>query len=320
MKQAVELVGRHPLVTGILAITGLLGFVFSIYTYEADRQSAVENSQQTERNISAINKVDQGVKAISAATFASCARAPCWTLEDLVSRDTIGKPKDLVDAKVAPAMRKDKGQFIYELDGCFVSVEYTDDAVSYISANLFKHVEIAGRKDQYGYPLQERKPCAFSIVRLLAPDERPAQVDNANLTVADAIRLISPSADCAGCDGPALQISSACIDCGNYAEPYIEFMKAGSHAEMFIDSFFTTAFDTVDDTGEQGADILAAFRESMRAKIGPDAEYGIEIAPLCQLDIYPEIKRILARSQITAVGLGTGPRRWTNALFCKWWE
>ncbi|QBF27226.1 hypothetical protein EXN22_16590 [Pseudomonas tructae] len=319
-KNAIELVGRHPLVTGILAITGLIGFLFSIYTYEQDRESSVENTRQMERNIEAIDRTGKGVEAISEATFATCAKAPCWALKDFVNKDTIGKPKDLIDAKVAPATRKERGQFVYELEGCGVRVEYTDDAVSYLSANLFKWVESVGEKDKDGLAPGQRRPCNFSLDQLFGLEGRPTPADNANLTVADAMRMVEPPADCSGCNAPELRIASACIDCGNHAEPYLEFMEQGNHAQMFMNSFFMTTFDPVNATGDEGYAIYDTFKETMRANIGADAEFGIEMQDLCAMNIYPEVKRILSRSQVIAVGLGVGPRTWTNALFCKWWE
>lgn len=317
-KNAIELVGRHPLVTGILAITGLIGLAFSIYTYAEDRAGSTENAKQMERNIDAITDVGKNVRDISEATHASCAKTPCWELKDLVSRDTIGKPKDLIDAKVAPATRKENGQFLYEIDGCVVRVEYTDDAVSYFSADLIGYVELEGQKNEFGGPLRARRLCNFSVKELFNFNGSLNLPDNANLTVADAMRIVEPAADCNGCFVPDLRISSACIDCGNYAEPYIEFMEHGSHAEMFINSFFTTSFDPVDDAGEEGFNIYTNFRETMRGYIGADAENVIEVEPLCGRNIYPDIKNILPRSQITAVGLGVGSRTWTNDLFCKW--
>jgi len=308
------------LVSGIVAITGLIGFAFSIYTYNEGRAGSIENAKQMERNIEAITDVGEDVRTISEATNASCAKAPCWELKDLVSRDTIGKPKDLIDAKVAPATRKVNGQFLYEIDDCVVRVEYTDDAVSYFSADLFKYVELEGQKDEDGEPLRARRSCSFSVEALFNLNGSLKLPDNENLTVADAMRIVEPAADCDGCFAPDLRISSACIDCGNYAEPYIEFMEHGSHAEMFINSFFTTSFNPEGDIGEEGFNIYTNFRETMRGYIGADAEFGIEVEPLCGRDIYSDVKNILSRSQITAVGLGVGPRTWINALFCKWWE
>lgn len=319
LKNAIELVGRHPLVTGILAIIGLLGFLFSIYTFEQDRLSSIESGKQQERNIETISSVDKGVQAISKATFAACAKAPCWTLRELVSSDTIGKPKDIIDAKVGPAVRKDKGQFVYDLDGCFVSIEYTDDAVSYFSARLFKYVEDGNRKDPYGYPVMLRKPCDFSVDQFFDVSGRRKITDNANVTIADLLGLAEPAATCNGCSAPALHISSACLDCGNYAEPFIEFMQFGSHAQNFTNTFFSTLFDPPDAGGDEGYTILDNFRSAMRGKIA-DADYNLEIAPLCSVDVYPDASKLLARAQVTEVGLGVGPRVWSNVLFCKWWE
>jgi len=105
-----------------------------------------------ERNTTAISEVDKGVRAISEATLASCTKVPCWTLRDFVSSQTLGKAKDLIDSKVAPGTRKENGQFIYEINGCLVRLEYTDAAVTYLSANLFKYVKIEGQKKQVWRP------------------------------------------------------------------------------------------------------------------------------------------------------------------------
>ena len=97
-------------------------------------------------------------------------------------------------------------------------------------------------------------------------------------------------------------------------------MQPGVHASGFINSFFTTAFDPVSDSGEEGFRIYSDFREMMRGYIGEEARYGIDIERLCDRDVYADVKGLLSRAQITSVGIGVGPRVWTNALFCKWWE
>ena len=89
---------------------------------------------------------------------------------------------------------------------------------------------------------------------------------------------------------------------------------------MFVNFYFTTSFDPVADAGDEGFKIYSTFRELMRNYIGEEAKYEIEIKPLCNRNIYRDVKTVLSRSQITAVGVGVGPRTWTNALFCKWWE
>lgn len=320
IKNSIEVVGRHPLVTGILAILSILGFVFSIYVYQEDREDSTKSSQQMEQSISEISDVGKEVRTIAEATLAACTKAPCWSLKDFVSSQTLGKSKDLVDTKIAPATRKENGQLLYEVDGCLVRVEFTDDAVTYLSANLFKYVEVGDQKDKYGSVLRERRPCNFSVEDMFGFTGSPKLADNLNFTVADAMRIVEPDASCKGCYPPTLRISSACLDCGNYSEPYIEFMQPGVHAGGFVNSFFATSFDPVNDSGDEGFRIYSNFRELMRGYIGEEARHGIEIKPLCNRDIYPDVKGVLSRSQITSVGVGVGPRTWTNVLFCKWWE
>lgn len=320
VKNAIEFIGKHPLVTGILAIVSIVGFLFSIYVYQEDKESSTKSSQQIERGISAITDVGKEVRTVSEAALAPCAKAPCWSLTELVRSETLGKSKDLVDSKVPPATRKVNGQFLYEIEGCSVRVEFTDDAVTYLSADLFKYVVVKDKKDKYGNDLRERSACQFSVENLFGFTGNPKLPDNLNFTVADAMRVVEPDASCSGCSAPTLRISSACLDCGNYSEPYIEFMQPGVHAGGFVNSFFTTSFDPVNDLGDEGFRLYSTFREVMRGYIGEEAQYGIEIKPLCNRNIHPDIKTILSRSQISSVGVGVGPRTWTNALFCKWWE
>jgi hypothetical protein len=259
----------------------------------------------------AANMANAGVDGGAPNTaHASCALAPCWELKDLVSRKTIGTTKDLIDAKVGPAVRIEKGLYQYQFGGCTVEVGYTDYAVSYFSADLYEYV--------YEYveaPGQEakRRSCNFSVKALFNADESLSLPENAALTVADAMPLTGESEGWT----PTLSIASACIDCGNYSEPYLQFKRQGAHSEQFITSFFTTYFDPVDYSGDEGYEIHQKFKETMRAYIGPDAESGVEVEPLCERDIYPDIKNILPRSSITAVGLGVGSRSWKNALHCE---
>lgn len=321
VRNTIELIGQHPLVTGVMVIIGISGFLFSIFTYEEGRKGTIESAQRVERTLDATISVGENVQAISDATYSACAKAPCWTLNDFVNKDTIGRPKDLIDAKVAPAMRKLKGQFLYDFDGCVVRVEYRDDAVSYFSANLFKHVEVDGPKDKWGFQPTVVKPCEFSMRNLFNFDQNLKISSNEKLTVADVMNILEPSDNCNGCSLPDLNFSSSCIDCGNYADPYLEFMERGAHAQMWVNSFFTTSFDPVedDDIGTRGYEVWRDFKEKMRSYIGPDA-FIVEANQLCDRDIYPDIKNILSQSQIRAVGLGVGPRTWTDNLFCKWWE
>jgi hypothetical protein len=232
----------------------------------------------------------------------------------------LGKSKDLVDSKVPPATRKVNGQFLYEIDGCLVRVEFTDDAVTYLSADLFKHSVVNDKKDKYGNYVRESVACQFSVEDLFGTTKALKLPDNLNFTVADAMRVVEPDTNCIGCSTPTLRISSACLDCGNYSEPYIEFMQPGVHAGGFVNAFFTTSFDPINDPGDEGFKLYSTFREAMRSYIGEEAQYGIEIKPLCSRNIYPDVKTILSAAQISSVGVGVGPRAWTNALFCKWWE
>ena len=320
VKHSIEFIGKHPLVTGILATLSILGFMFSIYVYQEDKEGSTKSSQQMEKNISAISDVGKEVRVVAEATLAACAKSPCWSLSEFVRSETLGKAKDLIDSKIAPATKKENGQFLYEIDGCLVRVEFTDEAVTYLSANLYKYVVVKGQKNQYGDDLRERRPCNFSVADLFGFTGNPKLSDNLNFTVADAVRIVEPDAGCVGCNPPTLRISSACLDCGNYSEPYIEFMQPGVHAGGFVNSFFTTAFDPLNDLGDEGFRIYSTFREVMRGYIGEEAQYGIEIKPLCNRNIYPDVRKLLSKSQISAVGVGVGPRTWTNALFCKWWE
>lgn len=46
VRSGIELCGRHPLLTGSIAILGLLGVALSIFGFQLDRQEAIETSEQ----------------------------------------------------------------------------------------------------------------------------------------------------------------------------------------------------------------------------------------------------------------------------------
>lgn len=318
LRNAVELLGRHPLATGILAVLSVVGFVFSVYTYRAGTADALDTSRKLDRSLDAMTSIERNVQGITAATTALCAMPPCWGLQEFLNRETIGKPKDLLDAKLAPASRKEDGQFIHSIDGCIVSIEYIEGAVAFFSAALFKYVEVEGKSNQFGGPATERQPCGVPVARLLNTEDRTELSDNDKLTVGDALTLIAPAERCNGCAPPDLRIFSACLDCGNAAEPYLEFMRLGSHAELGINAYLTTSFDALEGIEAGADDPYLKFREAMRHHLGEGSSVT-EIEPLCGFNIYPDIHEILSRSHLTAVGVGVARSSTPNVLTCKRW-
>ncbi|MCQ8186217.1 hypothetical protein [Parvularcula maris] len=60
-RRMVEACGRHPFATGLFALLGIFGLVFSFYTYGVDRQESAEGTKQIEALDAAIEEVRQEV-------------------------------------------------------------------------------------------------------------------------------------------------------------------------------------------------------------------------------------------------------------------
>lgn len=294
LRRGVEFIGRHPLATGLLAILGVAGFLLSLVQFQLDRQGASQSSAQLSDTMRRVDDVGSDVDAVAEAVQAPCAGPPCWSLADLVQWETIGRPKDLLDSKLPPPIRRTNGQSIYDFDGCRVAIEYTDEAVSYFSAALYRRVQ------------SQARPCPFDIGALLGGDGA-APRDNAAVRVSDILRYIRSA---------NLYISSACLTCGNYSEPYLEFFQPGPHSADFVDLYVRTDFNPTNDDYDRGMEITSAFNDRLRAHLGDPDEYGIEVQNLCGRDISSDVRELLPEARVTEIGLGRGERVWKNALFC----
>jgi hypothetical protein len=298
--RAIELMGKHPFVTGLLALLGILGFIISVAGFQLDRKEATETTAQ-------IQDVDAGVEVVVGRLTAPCSSPPCWGLSDLMSASTIGKPKDLLDRKLPPAGNKENGQYAYELDGCRAYIEYRDDAVSFVSASLFKY-------EKTGNGEYRKAVCPFEIPGIMhanaddAAEEFPGfPRSNADVTLEDVLGLLHDD----------LKLSVACVECGNYAEPFVQAYAFGPHSSGFIDFYFTVAsYDSPDMEGAD--DSWSAFRRELDA-IGPHPdEYDmVETADYCGMNIRPHLTPLYGY-YVSEVGVGRGERVWSGpeALRC----
>ena len=291
--RAIELIGRHPFVTGLLALIGILGFGISVVGFQLDRKEAAETTAQ-------IEDVDAGVEEVVGRLSAPCSAPPCWVLSDLMSAGAIGKPKDLLDRKLPPASEKRNGQYSYDLNGCRAYVEFREDAVSFVSATLFKY-------EKTGEGQYRKVACPFEIPRIMYAGSDAAEEfagfprSNTQVTLKDVLGLLHDD----------IKLSVACIECGNYAEPFVEAYAFGPHSSGFIDFYFTVASYDAPDT-EEGYEAWDAFRRDLDA-IGPDPDdYDlVETADYCGMNIHRYLTPLYGY-HVSQVGVGRGERVWSG--------
>lgn len=117
----IEFCGKHPFATGLFAILGVIGFLFSVYT-------EIQSNKHTESLQKTVSNVESMVQA-------ACRAPPCWSAEQAIER-ILDSTKDLVDSKIgAPGSRTASG-WKYSVDGCPLTVHYVQDVVSYYSHPL----------------------------------------------------------------------------------------------------------------------------------------------------------------------------------------
>ena len=317
IRGTIEFIGAHPFATGLLAILGVVGFVISVAGFRIDHEESAETTQQIATAQTTVDTVASDVSEVREVVTANCSGPPCWTLREFAQWSTIGRPKDLIDRKLPAPERVTNSSYSYNLDGCWVSVEYTNDAVSYFSADLSKYVEETG-PDGTPNGNHAQLPCDVDVEGLIsARSSMPAPDQLAISDVIAALEAQNPDA----AFPLDLQIASACLDCGNYAEPYLELMRFGPHAADFVNLHVTTDFRPVSTASGIGTyDLHRAFREAMRDRIGPDAQYGVETPPLCGQNLTGDVATLLGQARVSAIGLGKGARSWSNVLYCEWWK
>lgn len=299
VRATIEFVGTHPFATGLMAILGIVGFVLSVISFRMD----IENAAQSQADTDALK---QGLETVVAQTTADCRQAPCWDLATFVRNDPIGKPKELIENKLPAALAKNGGEYLHEIDGCRVRIEYTNDAVTYFMVSLYRH--------QSGGAVT---PCLFDIADIVPTETTPLSKPHEAVEMADLLRMmVRPASASADAFVPELYIARACIDCGNAAEPFLELQKPGTHAENFRAVHVRTEFAAVNDVDDQGFAMWSDFSQAMKARIGPDAACGIELSALCDKDVFQETVTILGSSQISEVGVSVAPRVQPNAFHC----
>lgn len=306
LRATIEFVGTHPFATGLMAILGIVGFVLSVISFSMD----IENAAQSQADTDALKK-DLG--AVVAQTMANCRQAPCWTLAEFVRSDPVRKPKELIENKLPAALEKNGGEYVYEIDGCRVRIEYTNDAVTYFMVSLYKPSTNAESGASAAQAL-----CPFDIGDVYHPESPPIAGNDAVVDVEAVLRsTIVPAVGGSDAYIPEIYIAQACIDCGNAAEPFIELVKPGTHSENFRSFHFRTEFAAVSGDDDADFNMLSGFGQAMKNRIGPDAAYGIELAALCDKDVFREALTILGRARVSEVGVSIAPRVQPNALHCS---
>lgn len=308
LKSGLEFFGRHPLITGVLGVLGIVGLVLSIQSYSVDRSEARETTSQ-------IEKLQQGVTTVEERISAVCSSPPCWSLSQVMRADTIGRPKDLLDSKLPIAEFVRDNQYQYIVEGCRVYVEYRTGVVSYVSADLYR-IERASEGKFY------RFSCPFEIPRILhsgsyhdianqnkySKSNHPTfPINNVNVKVQDLFGLY----------GNDVRISNACINCGNYADPYAEIFVPGAHAGNFIDIYFYIHSLRFQDESSYGQ--WKKMKLNL-VSLGPTPEdtWNVKTTDHCNKNVYSAMLP-LSEFGVERVGVGRGQRNWGGppVLFCQ---
>jgi hypothetical protein len=117
----IEFCGKHPFATGLFAILGVVGLLFSIY-------SEIQSSEDSGRLQKSVSNVESMMQS-------ACKSPPCWNAEQAI-QGILGPTKDLIDSKVGvPTARRASG-WRYTIQACPVNVHYAQDVATYFSHPL----------------------------------------------------------------------------------------------------------------------------------------------------------------------------------------
>lgn len=103
--RVIEWIGTHPFATGLMAVLGIIGFVFSIYTYvvdQADTQASAAQAEEMQSSITDLSATteirDQGLQAtVDKASESSASRDEAIkTSLDRIERHTLASLQDRV--------------------------------------------------------------------------------------------------------------------------------------------------------------------------------------------------------------------------------
>lgn len=136
----IEFCGKHPFATGLFAILGVIGLIFSIY-------ATVQSNKDTEN-------IQRTISDVQSIVQAACKSPPCWSAEQAIGQ-LLGSTKDYVDSKAGvPGSRTTSG-WRYKVNGCPLTVHYVHDAVAYFSHPLSSSCPVSW-KEMYG--IDKRMP------------------------------------------------------------------------------------------------------------------------------------------------------------------
>lgn len=286
----IEFIGSHPFATGLLAILGVVGFIISVVSFRLDLIAAEQGEADT--------AVIQGnLETVVSQVTANCKLPPCWTLADFVANDPISKPKELIENKLSSPIEKRGSEYIYDFDGCQLRVEYRDDAVSYFMVSLTKRAPAVAVSI----------PCDFDVndVAILSYPQIVRGRDH--LQIGDILPTLHQM---------PITISQACLDCGNYAEPYAEFVVHGPRASGSRIFHFRTDSDTASIDEEQAYYVWNNFVNSLKERSGQEFDASAELHPVCGLDITESLQTFLLGGRVKEIGISDEPRSKDHALYC----
>lgn len=296
VREMIEFLGRHPFATGLLAILGILGFLISLVGFGLDRSESGQASRQ-------IAEVEEQVERVVETLVSECASPPCWTHGDLIQARRIGTPKDLIDRKLPAPIRILNGEYVYDLNGCTVTIGYRDEAISFVMARLFRMQQGPdGRLHRVSCPVQAPRILHSSSFVPAAsepysPDTFPDfPSDPKEVRVRDLLKL----------HRARVRISVACIECGNAADPFLELYFPGAPAIAHTDVYFRITYNSgADEAYQPWRDMTDLYRAAL-----PDGA-DLDTRSFCGLNVHRTLAPV-SDFYVEQVGFGVGPRDWSG--------
>ena len=141
----IEFCGKHPFATGLFAILGVVGLVFSIY-------ATVQSNKDTEN-------IQKTVSDVQSIVQAACKFPPCWSAEQAIVQ-LLGSTMDYVDSKAGVPGSRTASGWHYKVNGCPITVHYVHDAVAYFSHPLSSSCPFSW-KEMYG--IDKRMPSQSEV-------------------------------------------------------------------------------------------------------------------------------------------------------------
>ncbi len=279
--RGIEWCGKHPFATGLCAILGVLGLIFSIYS---ENQSSSESKELRDT----VNRVE-------AAVVSECSQPPCWSAKDIFRKNLYGATSDLIKSKLPPAFMRNQSVDFYILGSCRIGFLFNDGSVNYYTFS------------------SDKKKCPFEWRNVFFI---PSEFDeNTTVKVGD---IINPQNFPEGI--PRVELAMGCVRCGSLGSPTLEFVIPG-HFEVgspyMADRYFQFGYSDPNlgvDLGNYKEN-YDKFK-TLLVEAYPEKDPK-NLAEYCGLDLSRIMLKAFSDSPVQRIGISRFGRKGFDAELCR---